>query len=127
MKRIIVLFSLVCFFLSSGFTSVSAQNSVELGIILPSSGNYNNWIITFTGSNGTYTFTTNDDNFESQVLGVIPEGTYDIEFNSGYFPSGFDFGVCGPTYYHFRVRNDSFTWYGAVIEEGTYIQIDEGY
>jgi hypothetical protein len=53
---------------------------------------------------------------------------YTIGFDRNYFPyNGFDFGVCGDNYYSFKARNEAFTWYHAVIDASTYIQIDEGY
>lgn len=116
---------LLCMFLT-GFTRSVAQD-VEVGIWLPYSGNYNNWSIEFFGNDGSYySFYTNDDMFENHILGTIPAGTYRIEFNSGY-SGGFDYGVTGPTYYHYHADGNYYTWYGAVIEEGTSIMIDEGY
>jgi hypothetical protein len=118
---------LVCMFLS-GFTRSVAQD-VELHITLPYSGNYNFWSIDLISySTGeTYHFDTDDDTFESNLLGTVPAGTYRIEFQSTYTSEGFDYGVTGPTYYHYHADGSSYTWYGAVIEDGTWLAIDEGY
>jgi hypothetical protein len=114
--------------LLGGFTRSSAQD-VQVGISLPYSGNFNYWTITFYEYSGpnSYVFETDDDTFDSQILGTLPPGKYNIELNSGYWWEGFDFGVCGPTFYHFKQGHPSFTWYSAEIEDGTYIQIDAGY
>ncbi|WP_207429420.1 hypothetical protein [Pedobacter sp. SYSU D00535] len=127
-KKVLLTVAVACLFMIVGVQKTLAQN-VQVGILLPYSGNYNNWTLTFTNESTyeVFYFETDDSNFTSQVLGSLPAGTYTIEFNSGYFPAGFDFGVCGDNYYKFTARNDAFTWYHAVIDSSTYIQIDEGY
>lgn len=127
-KQFLIMAGVLCLFMLTGLKS-SLANPVEIGINLPYSGNYNVWYLTFTNesTNEVFYFETGDDNYDSHILGTLPEGTYTIEFNSGYFPLGFDFGVCGSNYYSFRARNDAFTWYHAVIDSTTSIQIDEGY
>jgi hypothetical protein len=118
-----LLFSVLFF---SGFTKVQAQNPVQVGIVLPYSGNYNHWNIRFYDWTGlVYEFDTDDNTFNTQVLGMIVPGTYKVEFSNNYNYGGlFDYGIIGPTYAHFRGSYDYYQWYGAVIEEGTYIQID---
>jgi hypothetical protein len=124
-KSLIPVALLVCMFLT-GFTRSVAQD-VQVQIGLPYSGNYNYWGIDFYSSTGEhYRFDTNDDTFESGVLCTIPAGIYEIDFNSGY-SGGFDYGVTGPTYYKYHASGNSYNFYGAVIEEGTTIYIDEGY
>ena len=128
-NKILKTAGVLCLFLFIGSKSF-AQTNVEVGINLPYSGNYNYWTITFSDNNGnSYTFYTDNNSFNSHVLGTIPAGTYNIDFSCSYWGSeGFDIGVCGPNYYHFNSSHTSdFTWYSAVIEDGTYIQIDEGY
>lgn len=130
-KKAIMMTGVLCFFMLIGLKQSNAQN-VQIGINLPYSGNYNEWNLTFTNESTyeVYYFTTGDANFSSQILGSLPAGTYTIEFADagGYFPwEGFDFGVCGNNYYSFKTRNDNFTWYHAIIDASTSIQIDEGY
>lgn len=121
--------AVLCFLMLTGLKQSIAQD-VEVGLNLPYSGNYNEWSIKFTNqaTSEVFYFETDDDSFDSHILGTMPAGTYTIEFDSAYFPwYGFDFGVCGNDYYHFRTSNSSFTWYSAVIDASTVIQIDEGY
>ncbi len=127
-KKILMTAGVLCFFMLVGLNQ-SKAGDVEVGINLPYSGNYNQWFLTFTNeaTNEVFYFETGDANFDSHILGTLPEGTYTIYFDSGYFPQGFDFGVCGQNYYSFQSRNDAFTWYHAVIDATTSIQIDEGY
>jgi len=125
-KQILLVLGLVfCTFFIGAKNSIAQD--VQVRISLPVSGNYNTWTIIFTGNNGTYTFYTDDNTEYFDVIGTVPAGRYNIEFQSIYSPEGFDFGICGPNFYHFRSGVPDFDWFGAEIEEGTYIQIDEGY
>jgi hypothetical protein len=130
MKRAnLIPLALLCGMLLTGFSKAVAQD-VELSIILPYSGNFNDWTITFYSRNSSDVFILQTDNStaSSGILGTIPAGQYNVEFNCPYFPwEGFDCGVIGPNFYHFMARNDAFTMYNVPIEEGTGIQIDEGY
>ena len=116
---------LVCMFLS-GFTRSVAQD-VQVSIVLPWSGNYNNWGIDFYGTSGEhYRFDTNDETARTGILGTIPAGVYEIDFDSPYNAS-FEYGVVGPNYYKYHLGTFYYNFYGAVIEEGTTIFIDQGY
>lgn len=131
MKRTLNLIplALLCGMLLTGFSKAVAQD-VEIGIILPWSGNFTDFSITFYDrhSSDVYYLQSDETMFPTGVLGYIPPGNYNVEFNCPYFPwEGFDCGVTGPNYYHFMARNDAFTMYNTIIEEGTVIQIDEGY
>lgn len=130
MKRVnLIPLALLCGMLLTGFSKAVAQD-VELTINLPYSGNFNEWTITFYDRNSSNVFILETDNstFSSHILGTIPAGQYNVEFNCPYFPwEGFDCGVIGPNFYHFMARNDAFTMYNVPIEEGTGLQIDEGY
>ncbi|MDQ0639356.1 hypothetical protein QF042_002921 [Pedobacter sp. W3I1] len=127
-KKIMMFSGILCFFLLTGLTRAVAQD-VEVPIYLPYSGNYNDWYITFTkvGTTESYYFHTDDDTFESKVLGTLPAGNYDIEFQSSHFPNGFDFGIWGNETYSFKIRSDGFIWYGVTIDQYTSMAIDEGY
>jgi|GEM_PF-1146016 len=130
-KKMLMMSGVLCFLMLTGLKRSIAQD-VELPITLPYSGNYNEWTITFTSETFPYQqyyFETDDDTYDSQILGTLPAGTYTIEFNSGHFNGsrGFDFGVTGQNYYMYKIRSDSFTWSGAVIDSSTAIHIDEGY
>ena len=127
-KPIMLFAAILCFFMLTGMKKSVAQD-VQVPIYLPYSGHYNDWYITFTkvGTTESYFFHTDNSTFNSQILGTLPAGTYDIEFQSGYFPKAFDFGVCGLNYYQYKIRSDGFFWLGAVIDETTYLAIDEGY
>jgi hypothetical protein len=127
MKRTLNLIplALLCTMLLTGFTPKRVLTDVDLYISLPWTGNYNDWTITFYQKYGpeSYTFYTNDDTWDDGYLGTIPEGVYNIEFNSGYSGS-FEFGVDGPNFYHY-MGGTGYTWYySAPIEPGTVIHID---
>ncbi|MCL4637588.1 MULTISPECIES: hypothetical protein [Olivibacter] len=126
MVRGLVIFS---FILLASFKSSYAQN-VEVPIILPYTGNFNNWIITFTSGSDTYTFETNDDTFDSGILGTLPKGTYTINFNSPYFSSeNFDILVYDGSDLtgHGITSFTDLTLYNVVIGDEPLIQIDAGY
>lgn len=127
-NKIMMFTGVLCLFMLTSFQKSAAQD-VDVPIYLPWSGNYNDWYITFTkvGTSDTYYFHTNNDTFNSKVLGALPTGTYDIEFQSPHFPAGFDFGIWGLNTYDFKIRSDGFTWYGVTIDEYTLITIDAGY
>jgi hypothetical protein len=126
-KSLIPVALLLCICLT-GFTRSVVAQDVDVYINMPYSGNYNNWSIDFYNdlTQDHYHFETNDASFPSSYLGTVPAGTYRIEFNSDYF-DGFEFGVTGPSYYQYHSGFTSLTFYHAVIETGTTIQIDEGY
>lgn len=135
-------FALSCFIALSGFSvnekhskvvlhkQLILDTSINLPIYLPYSGRYNEWTITFHDvySSDTYILYSNNSTFNSGILGTVPYGTYNIEFDCPYFPLGFDFGVYSDTNgITFGPKSDSFTKYNQVIDAGSYIQIDEGY
>jgi hypothetical protein len=125
-KSLIPVALLLCIFLT-GFTRSNAQD-VDVYINMPYSGNYNNWSIDFYNNltQDHYHFETNDATFPTNYLGTVPAGTYRIEFNSDYY-GGFDYGVTGPNFYQYHSSGNSYTFYNALIEPETTIQIDEGY
>jgi hypothetical protein len=113
--------------LITGATRSVAQD-VQVNIALPYSGNFNNWTITFSTWERSYVFETDDDTFQSGILGTLPAGTYDVTFDSNYFSSeGFDFGIHTPSFSDWRVMHWSFTWYSVYVEPQTLITIDAGY
>jgi len=115
--------------LLGSFKSSYAQD-VEVRVNLPYSGNFNEWIITFTGGSDTYTFETNDETFESGVLGVLPKGTYTVNFDSPYFSyENFDILVYdgGKIVRQGISSSRDLTLYSVVIGEDPHIQIDAGY
>jgi len=119
--------ALLCTLLLTGFTKAVAQD-VEVKIALPYSGNFNNWTITFHTWERSYVFETDDDTFDSGILGTVPTGTYDVSFDSNYFSwEGFDFGIHTPGFSDWRVMHWSFTWYSVYVEPETLITIDAGY
>src|SRR5688572_17128120 len=111
MKRTLNLIplALLCGLLLTGFTPKKTVTDpkrvvtdVELSIQLPWSGIYNDWIITFKSRDtGEWCELITDDSMwpDGGILGTIPAGNYDIEFNSGY-SRGFEFGVDAPDFYH---------------------------
>ncbi|MFC0318430.1 MULTISPECIES: hypothetical protein [Olivibacter] len=126
MVRGLVIFS---FILLASFKSSYAQN-VEIPIILPYTGNFNNWIITFTSGSDTYTFETNDDTFDSGVIGMLPKGTYTVNFDCPYFGSeNFDILVYngGEIVRQGITSSRDLTLYNVVIGDEPLIQIDAGY
>lgn len=125
MKVLVVLGLIVC----AGFKTSFAQDT-EIPIILPYSGNFNEWIITFTNGADTYTFETDDDTFDSGILGTLPKGTYTINFNSPYFSSeNFDILVYngGDIIGHGITSFTDLTLYNVVIGDEPLVQIDAGY
>jgi len=137
MKRTLNLIPLVllCGMLLTGFTpkkAVTDPNSVvtdvELYIQLPWSGIYNDWIITFKSrdTGEWYELITDDSMWpDGGILGTIPAGNYDIEFNSGY-SRGFEFGVDAPDFYHWRFGDNYFNWYNVPITGDATIMIHQG-
>lgn len=127
-KKVMMFVGVMCFFMLTGLQKSVAQD-VEVPIYLPYSGNYNFWDITFTkvGTTESYYFHTDNNTFNTKVLGTLPVGTYDIEFQSSHFPNGFDFGIWGYETYAFKIKSDGFTWHGVNIDEYTSMAIDEGY
>lgn len=120
MRKFIVPLALLFFMTLSGSTiRLSQQQEVEVGIVLPYSGSFNEWQITFIGNGDPIEFETDDDTFDSEVLGSVPPGEYRIEFNSGYGNSTFDIEAFGPegsdlvwgvpyaTIYDFEIGEDS--------------------
>jgi hypothetical protein len=130
MKRVnLIPLALICTMLLTGFTRSVAQD-VEIEINLPYSGNFNEWFITFydRNSDAVYYFETDDGTFDSDILGTIPAGSYNVEFNCPYFPwEGFDINIYGPNVDKTKIVNDAVTIYDVPIEDGTVIRIDEGY
>lgn len=128
MKTKMMFIGALCFFMLTGLKQSLAQD-VEVGVYFPSSGRYNEWDITLVNWNTgeRYEFHTNSTTAQTNILGTVPAGRYNIDFQSNYFPLGFDFGVAGTNYYHYEVHYGTFTFYSAQIDTGTSIFIDEGY
>lgn len=129
MKTKMMLFAgVLCFFMLTGLKKSVAQD-VQVGIYLPYSGHYNEWDITLTNvyTGDSYEFHTNSTTFNTNVLGTVPAGTYNIDYQSIYFPTGFDFGVTSTDYYHYQIHRSSFRWFSAPIDATTFLIIDEGY
>ncbi|HWV74550.1 MAG TPA: hypothetical protein VN040_22685 [Pseudosphingobacterium sp.] len=124
--KVLIVFGFV---LLSSFKYSLAQD-VEVRVNLPYSGNFNEWIITFTGGSDTYTFETNDETFASGVLGVLPKGTYTVNFDSPYFShENFDILVYdgGEIVRQGISSSRDLTLYSVVIGDDPHIQIDAGY
>ena len=118
------------FILLVSFKSSYAQDT-EVKIILPYTGKFNEWIIKFKDGTNTYTFETNNETFESGVLGTLPEGTYTVTFSSPYFSyENFDILVytSDPNVYsRGTTQSTDLTLYRVVVDHDTFIQIDAGY
>ncbi len=134
-----VLGLLIITFLASGTSTASGEtslpNDVEVDIIFPYSGNYNDWFIEFNPPiyiNGGESIEFDTDN-NTQSLGNIPEGTYNsITFDCGYFPSeNFEIRICGDATFNSCqsefTRDTEVTFYNVEIGPGARIIIDEGY
>ena len=123
-------FGALCFFMLTGLKQSVAQEvqDVQVGIYFPYNTNYNEWDITLTNSNTgvSYEFHTNSATADTNILGTVPAGRYNIFFQSSYFhyPLGFDFGVAGADFYRYEVHYGLFTFYGAQIDATTSIFID---
>jgi len=129
MKTKMMMFAgVLCLFMLTGLKKSVAQD-VQVGIYLPYSGNYNEWDITLINdiTGETYEFHTNSTTFNTQILGTVPAGHYNIDYQSIYFPTGFDFGVTSTDYYHYQIHRSAFRWFTAPIDETTFLIIDEGY
>ena len=108
------------------FTAATDARATQVGILLPRTGTYNFWNIQFYDHSGNlvYDFYTDNSTYNSEVLGDVDPGTYRIEFYCAY--SGlFDLGVVGPNFYHFELGENGHQYYGAVIEDSTYLQLDK--
>lgn len=131
MKRTLNLIPLVllCGILLTGFSRKAVAQDVTVAIYLPYTGLYNDWTITFTDENNSsnwYEFHTTYENFETQILGTLPAGTYTVDIQSPHFPHPFDFWMSSPNYSSHRAVGDGFIWYHVVVEEGSVLQVDEG-
>jgi len=112
----------------TGYTRNEAQ--VQVGITLPSSGQYNYWDIQFYDSNNNlaYEFFTDDNTFNSGILGNVQPGTYEIDFRNVHVPDWylFDYSIYNtdaePV---LKEGHPGFQFFGAVIQEGTNIVIDK--
>ncbi|QNL52252.1 hypothetical protein H8S90_12145 [Olivibacter sp. SDN3] len=128
-QRIMNALVVLSFVVLSSFRHSYVQD-VEIDIILPHSGNFNEWIITFTDGTNTYTFETDDDTFDSGILGTIPLGIYTVNFNSPYFSyENFDILVYdgGEIVSRGTTYSTDLTLYNVVIGDEPNIQIDAGY
>lgn len=117
-------------FMVLGSFKTSYAQDVEIPIILPYTGNFNEWTITFTNGTNTYTFETDDETFDSGILGTLPKGTYTINFNSPYFSSeNFDILVYDGSDLtgHGITSFTDLTLYNVVIGDEPLVQIDAGY
>lgn len=127
MMKALVILGLI---LLGSFKSSYAQDT-EVRIILPYTGKFNEWNIKFKDGTNTYTFETNNETFESGVLGTLPEGTYTVTFSSPYFSyENFDILVytSDPNVYSRGItQSTDLTLYRVVVDHDTFVQIDAGY
>lgn len=129
--KMMLFFGALCFFMLTGLKQSVAQDvpNVEVGIYLPSSGNYNEFYITFINQNTgeRFEFHTDNNTAHTNVLGTIPAGLYNIDFQWDYWTTGFDFGVTSTDFYHYEAHHSAFTYYSAPVDALTILHIDEGY
>jgi hypothetical protein len=127
MKKLIMALLLACSLIGM---SGRPQADVEITIQFPYSGYYNEWIVTFTNRvppYDQYQFETTLAQYpngvpgQSGILGIIPEGNYDIEFNSPYSSDQFDYDLFTYT----RSGYGYHTFYNVpVANPDTYLIID---
>lgn len=109
------------------------QSSVDLYIQLPYRGQHNNWSITFSSYEGSYSFSTssssNPDNW-LYPLGTIPEGTYDVTFvNNDSRDAQFEYWVgCNNAWVQGAGGSHDKTIYSVTVSDGcNNIYIDANY
>jgi hypothetical protein len=102
---------------------VSTQNTVDLYIKLPYEGYHNDWTVSFSSSEGYYSFetssSTNPDH-NLYPLGSIPEGTYAVTLtNHNSRDAWFEFILgCNNNWVRGQAYSKEYTAYNVSITDG---------